>query len=64
MLRRHQQPRARAGGGLARGQITRLGGSLAEDAGTDLRGVFIGSEGTLGICTAITLRLLPQPQTG
>lgn len=48
---------------LPDGRITRLGGSLAEMPGLDLRGVFIGSEGTLGIATAITLRLLPQPQT-
>jgi glycolate oxidase len=48
---------------LPDGRITRLGGPLAEMPGLDLRGVFIGSEGTLGIATAITLRLLPQPQT-
>jgi glycolate oxidase len=48
---------------LPDGRITRLGGSLAEMPGLDLRGVFIGSEGTLGIATAITLRLLRQPQT-
>jgi len=48
---------------LPDGTITRLGGPLAEMPGLDLRGVFIGSEGTLGIATAITLRLLPQPQT-
>ena len=31
--------------------------------GYDLRGVFIGSEGTFGIATKIALRLLPLPET-
>jgi glycolate oxidase len=48
---------------LPDGSVTTLGGSLSELPALDLRGVFIGSEGTLGIATAITLRLLPQPQT-
>ena len=47
---------------LPDGTITTLGGPLAEMPGLDLRGVFIGSEGTLGIATAITLRLLRQPE--
>ena len=47
---------------LPDGTITSLGGPLAEMPGLDLRGVFIGSEGTLGIATAITLRLLRQPE--
>jgi len=47
---------------LPDGTITRLGGGLPEMPGLDLRGVFIGSEGTLGIATAITLRLLRAPQ--
>ena len=48
---------------LPDGSITTLGGALPEMSGLDLRGVFIGSEGTLGIATAITLRLLRTPQT-
>jgi len=48
---------------LPDGSITTLGGGLPEMPGLDLRGVFIGSEGTLGIATAITLRLLRTPET-
>ena len=48
---------------LPDGTITQLGGTLAEAPELDLRGVFIGSEGTLGIATAITLRLLRAPQS-
>ena len=48
---------------LPDGSMTQLGGSLAETPELDLRGVFIGSEGTLGIATAITLRLLRAPQS-
>ena len=46
---------------LPDGTITTLGSGLAETPELDLRGVFIGSEGTLGIATAITLRLLRAP---
>jgi glycolate oxidase len=48
---------------LPDGTITTLGSGLAETPELDLRGVFIGSEGTLGIATAITLRLLRAPQS-
>jgi len=48
---------------LPDGSITTLGGDLPEMPGLDLRGVFIGSEGTLGSATAITLRLLRTPET-
>jgi glycolate oxidase len=47
---------------LPDGQVTTLGSDLDESPQLDLRGVFIGSEGTLGIATAITLRLLKAPQ--
>ncbi len=47
---------------LPDGRVTTLGGGLPEMPELDLRGVFIGSEGTLGIATAITLRLLRAPE--
>ncbi len=48
---------------LPDGTVTQLGGELDEMPALDLRGAFIGSEGTLGIATAITLRLLQAPQS-
>ena len=47
---------------LADGSVVTLGGPTGEQAGPDLRGVFIGSEGTLGVCTKVTVRLLQTPQ--
>ena len=47
---------------LPDGTVTELGNGLAESPELDLRGAFIGSEGTLGIATAITLRLLRSPE--
>jgi FAD/FMN-containing dehydrogenase len=40
-----------------------LSGLRKDNTGYDLRGLFIGSEGTLGIITAATLRLFPRPAT-
>ncbi len=45
----------------AAGDITWLGGRVADSFGYDLRGAFIGSEGTLGIATKIIVRLVPIP---
>jgi len=39
-----------------------LGGLRKDNTGYDLRHLFIGSEGTLGILTAATLKLAPQPR--
>ncbi len=38
-----------------------LGGLRKDNTGYDLRDLFIGSEGTLGLITAATLRLFPMP---
>jgi glycolate oxidase len=46
---------------LPDGEITVLGGLDPEPAGYDLRGVFVGSEGTMGIATRIAVRLTPNP---
>jgi glycolate oxidase len=46
---------------LPDGTVTVLGGLDAEPAGLDLRGAFVGSEGTLGIATRIAVRLTPLP---
>lgn len=49
---------------LANGEIIRTGGKLAKDvAGYDLTRLFVGSEGTLGIMTEATLKLIPMPET-
>lgn len=46
---------------LAGGEIVDLGGAGTEACGYDLLGVFVGSEGTFGIATEATLRLVPIP---
>ena len=47
---------------IAPGELARFGGPIRKDvAGYDLRGLLIGSEGTLGIITAAWLRLTPAP---
>ncbi len=47
---------------LEDGTLVQLGGPAREVPGYDLRGVFVGSEGTFGIATKITVRLLPLPE--
>ncbi len=47
---------------LADGEVVILGGDSLENAGPDLVGLFVGSEGLFGIALEITLRLLPKPE--
>src|SRR5438132_13862163 len=46
---------------LADGSVALLGGLEPDTAGFDLRGCFVGSEGTMGIATRIAVRLTPNP---
>jgi glycolate oxidase len=48
---------------LPNGELVTLGADSGEQQGPDLRGVFLGSEGTLGIVTKVTVRLLRAPET-
>jgi glycolate oxidase len=46
---------------LPDGEVAMLGGLEPDQPGLDLRGVFVGSEGTCGIATRIAVRLLRDP---
>ncbi|GAA4692683.1 FAD-linked oxidase C-terminal domain-containing protein [Phytohabitans rumicis] len=48
---------------LPDGTPTRLGGDAPHQAGYDLLGAFVGTEGTLGIVTGVVVRLLHTPAT-
>jgi glycolate oxidase len=48
---------------LPDGSVTVLGGLEPDQPGFDLRGCFVGSEGTMGIATRIAVRLTPNPPT-
>ena len=47
---------------LSDGGVVRLGGEAPDAPGYDLLGVFVGSEGTLGIATELTVRLTPTAE--
>src|SRR5947209_4374673 len=46
---------------LPDGTLTTLGGPEPDLPGYDLRGCFVGSEGTMGVATRIAVRLTPNP---
>ena len=45
-----------------RGDLVRLGGKTVDRPGYDLTGVAVGSEGTFGLVTAVTVRLTHVPE--
>ena len=47
---------------LPDGTLVHLGGKTLDAPGYDLAGVFVGSEGTLGIATKVTLRIVKRPE--
>ncbi len=47
---------------LPDGEVAALGGKALDPEGPDLLGLLVGSEGTLGIATEITLRVVRRPE--
>jgi glycolate oxidase len=47
---------------LPDGELVTLGGKGVDVPGYDLVGAFVGSEGTLGVATRVTLRVVPRPE--
>ncbi|MXX64053.1 MAG: FAD-binding oxidoreductase, partial [Acidimicrobiia bacterium] len=45
----------------ADGEVLRVGGPAPDPIGLDMRGLLVGSEGTLGIVTEALVNLLPDP---
>ncbi len=48
---------------LPDGTVVHLGGKTLDRPGYDLHGVFVGSEGTLGIATRVILQIVKRPET-
>ena len=46
----------------ADGSVVTLGGDSLDQVGPDLRALVVGSEGTVGIVTEVTVRLLRKPE--
>ena len=47
---------------LPSGEMVQLGGAVEDVPGYDLTGLVVGAEGTFGIATQVTLRLIREPQ--
>src|SRR5690349_10341098 len=47
---------------LSDGSVVHLGGKTLDTPGYDLLGVFVGSEGTLGVATRVILRIVKKPE--
>jgi glycolate oxidase len=47
---------------LPDGEVAKIGGKALDAPGYDLTGVFVGSEGTLGICTEVVVRVVRLPE--
>jgi glycolate oxidase len=47
---------------LPDGTLIHLGGKTLDSPGYDLPGIFVGSEGTLGIATKVVLRIVKRPE--
>jgi glycolate oxidase len=48
---------------LPTGELVHLGAPTPDAPGYDLAGVFVGSEGTLGVASSMTLRIVRRPET-
>jgi len=47
---------------LPTGEVVQMGGKALDSPGYDLTGVFVGSEGTLGIASRVIVRIMRKPE--